>query len=270
MPNEKPKRSLFDRFINIFCLLIIIWFSTGEVSHLYRKLDTIKAAPELYEHEYSLSATFPFVGSYFLMKPKNYDPKYKYPLVVVLHGVSRHAYAAEELANPKFRNIYPFFVMVPIAPKRAFWASPKDKTYRMPQSIPYPDHLPQVIAGIENIFSNYKIDENKIIIAGHSMGGSGVIGAMERYPDFFAAGIASSGVWSPNEVSHIKSPLFVFHGTSDGAVSVQYSVSLSHAAKAQELPVQIEYLKGQGHGIGNMVYSNPRVWNDVLKVVGNK
>ncbi len=268
MADQKPKRSLFDKSINLFCLLIIVWFCMGEISHLYRKLDTIKAAPGLYEHKYSLSSTFPFVGSYFLMQPENYDPKYKYPLVIALHGISKHAYAAAELAKPKFRNMYPFFVMVPIAPKRAFWASPKDKAYRMPQNIPYPDHLPQVIAGMNDIISDYRIDENKIIVVGHSMGGSGVIGAMQLYPETFAAGISSSGVWSPNEVSNIKSPLFVFHGTNDGAVSVQHSVNLNNVAKVQNLPIQVEFLKGQGHGIGNLIYSNPRVWNDVINVIG--
>ena len=237
MTGTKPERSLFDKFINAFAILIIIWFSIGEVSHLYRKLDTIKAAPELYERHYSLSSTFPFVGSYFLMKPKNYNPKYKYPLVIVLHGISKHAYAAEALARPEFRNKYPFFVMVPIAPKRAFWATPKDKAYQMKRNIPYPDHLPQVIAGIKNIKDKYQIDDRKIIMTGHSMGASGVIGAMERYPDIFAAGIASSGSWSPNEISHIKSPLFVFHGTKDRAVPVQNSVNLENAAKAQNLPI---------------------------------
>lgn len=269
MTDAKPTRTLFDRLINVFSIIIIIWFSAGEVSYLYRELDTIKAAPELYERHYSFSSTFPFVGSYFLMKPKNYDSKYKYPLVIALHGISKHAYAAASLARPKFRNIYPFFVMVPIAPKRAFWASPKDKAYRMPQNIPYADHLPLVIAGIDDIKSEYRIDESKIIIVGHSMGGSGVIGALELYPDLFAAGIASSGVWNPSEISHIKSPLFVYHGTKDKVVSVNHSMNLSNAAKAQNLPVQVDFLKGQGHGIGDLVYSNPRVWGDVLKVVAD-
>lgn len=267
MAQGKPKRSLFDKFINIFCFLIIIWFCSGEVSHLYRDLDTIKAAPELYEHNYSISTTFPFVGSYYLMKPKNYDPKYKYPLVIVLHGISKHAYAAAALAHPKFRNAYPFFVMVPIAPKRAFWVTPKDTAYQMKRNIPYPDHLPQVIAGIKDIKTDYRIDENKIVITGHSMGATGVIGALEHYPDIFDAGIASSGAWSPNEISNIKVPLFIFHGTKDRAVPYQNSLGLRKAAKMQKKPIQVEFLKGQGHGIGNMVYSNTRVWNDVLKVI---
>ncbi len=267
MGHTKPKRSLFDRAINIFCFLIIIWFLSGEVSHLYRDLDTIKERPELYERHYSVSSTFPFIGSYFLMKPENYNPKYKYPLVIALHGVSKHAYAASALANPKFRKMYPFFVMVPIAPKRAFWLSPDDKAYRMPQNIPYPDHMPQLISGIKSIQSDYQIDERKIIIVGHSMGGSGVIGALEKYPDLFAAGIASAGAWSPNEISNIKAPLFIYHGTKDGAVPVQYSVALNQAAKLQNKPVLVDYINGQGHGIGPLVYSNSKVWDDLLSLL---
>ena len=266
MSQEKPKRSLFDKVINVFAIVIIVVLTVNEFSHLWRSLDTINAAPEKYEHHYSLSSTFPFVGSYYLMKPKNYNPKYKCPLVVVLHGVSTHAYAAEELSKPKFRNTYPFFVMVPIAPKRAFWATPNDKAYQMVRNIPYPDHLPQVIAGISGISANYQIDPNKVMIAGHSMGGSGVIGALQRY-QIFKAGIASSGAWSPNELSNIKSPLFVFHGTKDGAVPYNFSVQLKGAAKAQRKPIKVTFLKGKGHGIGGLVYSNPSVWNRLLRAV---
>ncbi len=43
---------------------------------------------------------------------------------------------------------------------------------------------------------------------------------------------------------------------------------LERVAKAQSLPISVEYLKGKGHSIGGLVYSNPRVWNDALKVVG--
>ena len=267
MSKQKPKRSLFDHFINIFCVLILLYFVVNEFSHLYRSLDTINVAPEKYERHYSLSSTFPFVGSYFLMKPKGYDPKYKYPLVVVLHGVSKHAYAAEALAQDKFRNIYPFFVMVPIAPKRAFWATPKDKAYQMVRNIPYPDHMPQVIAGINDISSKYKIDNSKVIIAGHSMGGSGVIGAMQRYPDIFKAGVSSSGSWSPNEIDNIKSPLFVFHGTKDRAVPVKHSVNLKKSAQAQRLPIKVTLLKGKGHGIGGLVYRNSEVWNKIISSI---
>ena len=105
------------------------------------------------------------------------------------------------------------------------------------------------------------------MITGHSAGGSGVIAAMDKYPDVFKAGIASSGAWSPYEISNIKSPLFIYHGTNDTAVPVQYSQNLKQAAKAFKKPIYVEYLKDKGHGIGGYVYSNSKVWDRLLKAV---
>ena len=268
MEKTKPKRSIFDHFVNFICITILIYFVVNEFNHLYRTLDTTRKNPYLFERHYALSSGFPFIGSYFLMIPENYDPKYKYPLVLSLHGAgSDHAYSAAALASDNFRNRYPFFVMVPMSPPRAFWLSPKDKNYRMPSLIPFPDHMPVVISGIKDIQSQYQIDENKIIITGHSMGASGVIGAMQRYPDFFAAGIASSGVWSPSEIGNIKKPLFLFHGTKDKAIPVSLSQELERAGRNQNLPIKVSYIQGQGHAIGPYIYENELVWDSVVKAV---
>jgi len=264
---KQYKRSTFDKIVNVICYVLLVYFSINEFSHLYRELDTIKKAPELYERHYTFNSTFPFVGSYFLMKPEGYNPKYKYPLVVDLHGISKHAYAAEQLADPKFRKRYPFFVMIPIAPVRAFWLSPNDKAYRMPRNIPYPDHFTHVITAVNDLKEEYQIDENKIILTGHSMGASAVIGALDRYPHTFSAGIASAGAWSPNEISNIKKPLFIYHGTNDRQVPVSFSMQIKNAARSQKKLMDVLFLKGQGHSIGTLVYGNSRVWDDVLKVV---
>lgn len=264
MAPKKPKRSTFDKIINGICIAILIYFAIDELSHLYRTPDSIKETPALYERYYSVSSVFPFVGSYFLMAPENYDPQKRYPLVIALHGVSTRIYAAESLAQPDFRKSYPVFVMVPVAPKRAFWATPQDKAYRMVNYLPYPDHLPQVMAGIEDISARYAIDQTRIYIAGHSMGASGVFGALERYPDIFAAGIASSGAWSPDEVSHINDPLLVFHGTLDGNVSVQNAMNFKRVYRDENIPIMVNIMKGKGHDIGRYVYDQKQVWDWLL------
>jgi predicted peptidase len=264
MTPEKPKRSTFDKIINGICIAILIYAVIDEFSHFYRTLDSIKENTQLYERHYSVSSVFPFIGRYFLMTPENYDPQKRYPLVVALHGVSTRTYAAESLAQPIFRKAYPVFVMVPIAPKRAFWATPQDKAYRMVNYLPYPDHLPQVMAGIKDISARYAIDKTRIYIVGHSMGASGVFGALERYPDFFAAGVASSGAWSPDEVSHINDPLLVFHGSSDPNISVQYSMNFMTIYQEKNIPITVNIMKGEGHGIGRMVYDQKQVWDWLL------
>lgn len=262
-PNDKqkPKRSLFDHLITLICFLILGYFVINEFSHLYRSLDTVDAAPDKFERHITVSSTFPFVGSYFLIKPKNYDTRYSYPLVVALHGISKRVYAAEGLLQPSFRDDYPVFVMIPVAPKRAFWATPRDKAYQMERNIPYPDHLPQVMAGIKHIEKNYQIDPSRVYIVGHSAGASGVIGALERYPDIFAAGIASSGVWDAREASHIKTPLWIVHGTQDKFIPYNHSVNLVRSLKARGAPVVFSPMEGEGHGIGSLVYGLDASWD---------
>lgn len=265
MTQDKPKRSFFDRIINAICVLVLIGFVVNEFSHLYRTLKSIDDFPDLYQRRYTLNSTFPFVGSYFLMAPQNYDPRYKYPLVIVLHGVSNHAYAAESLSQQSFRNRYPFFVMVPIAPKRAFWATPQDKQYQMARNIPYPDHLPHVISGIKDVSATFQIDPKKIFIVGHSMGGSGVFGALERYPDVFAAGVASAGAWSPLEVSNINDPLLIFHGAQDQAVPVQNSLNFKNHAKHGS-PINVKIINRKGHDIGRYVSDQKVLWDWMLSI----
>lgn len=262
--SNKPNRSLFDKAINAVAILILIGAAINEFSHLYRVPETIGASPTLYERHVSLSLTFPFVGSFFLMKPEGFDPKRSYPLVIALHGISNRVYAAEALAKSQFRKAYPVFVMVPIAPARAFWATPEKPAYRMQRNIPYPDHLPQVMAGIRAISASYPIDRSRIYIVGHSMGASGVIGAMERYPDIFAAGIASSGSWDPKEITQLNDPVLIVHGTADQFVPYKHSKELAVELKARGLPVKFYSLQGQGHAIGPFVYSKAAVWDWLL------
>lgn len=258
---NKPKRSFFDHVINIIALLILGYFTLNEFSHLFRVPESIRNTPDKFERHYSLSWTFPFIGSYFLMIPEGYDPNYKYPLVVALHGVSKRIYAAEGLAAPEFRKCYPVFVMVPVAPVRAFWATPKNKAYRMKRNIPYPDHLPQVVRGMFDIAKSYKIDGKRLYIAGHSMGASGVIGALERYPDLFAAGVASSGAWDPAETERLNDPLLMLHGTQDRFIPYAQDQAFAASLKQRSLPVIFTPVKGKGHGIGTLVYSRKQVWD---------
>lgn len=267
--SEKPKRSLYDRAINALAFLILIGAAINEFSHLYRVPVSMAAAPMLFERQTSWSGTFPFVGSYFLMTPEGYDSKRTYPLVVALHGISNRIYAAEALATPEFRKAYPVFVMVPVAPPRAFWATPENPEYQMQRSIPYPDHLPYLVAGIDEITETYPIDKSRVYIVGHSMGASGVIGALERYPNRFAAGIASAGTWDHAETRHINDPLWLVHGSDDRFIPAEHSRMLVVELRARDLPAHFNALAGRGHDIGPTVYAKPELWNWLLSQRSN-
>ena len=266
---EKPKRSLVDRAINAFAVLILIFAAINEFSHLYRVPQTVAAAPQLYERHTSWSGTFPFVGSYFLMTPEGYDPKKSYPLVVALHGVSSRIYAAEALSSSSFRRAFPVFVMVPIAPARAFWATPENPAYQMRRNIPYPDHLPQAMAGIDAVSASYSIDKSRVYIVGHSMGAAGVIGALERYPDRFAAGIASAGLWDVAETKAVNDPVRILHGSADPVMPFAQSRTLAAELKARGVAARFNSLSGRGHDIGPTVYAKSELWDWLLSQRNN-
>ncbi len=249
-------------FTIIFVVTVMVFpVYAQEDAHLSRRLSPITKRDALFKRYSVFTDTYPKESSYFLMSPHGYDPALEYPLVVELHGISDRAYATEALSSQGFRHKYPVFVMVPIAPKIAFWATPQNKAYQMQRNVPYPDHMPFVIKGIEQVREKYSIDKERIYIVGHSMGGSGVMAAMQSYPNIFAGGIASSGAWPPADLGGIKSPLLVFHGEDDRQVPVNFALKIKKAAEKNDLPIKVYTLKNRGHNIGELTYSNTKVWD---------
>ena len=262
---EKPapkrrKKSFFDWVIEIICFGILAYFVINEFSHIYRTPSSFQSAETTYSRHYNLSTTFPFVGSYFLMVPEDYDTRYKYPLVVALHGISDRVYAAEYLAEDKFRTRFKAFVLVPIAPKRAFWETPEDETFSLPQFIPYPDHMPNVMSMINSLKDDYNIDERKIYLTGHSMGGQGVFGALQNYPVTFAAAQALSGTWSPQETGNILTPLWIIHGSNDTQIPPKYSRQVAATLKQRGADAQYSELQNTGHDSWRAIYPNQSSW----------
>ncbi len=258
---ERKKQGLFDRIIEILCVLILLVLAVRECSHLYRTPDSITRHGSLYEHHYIVSTKFPFIGAYFLMTPENYDPKISYPLTVILQGRSPFIYAADTLAQTEFRIRYPGFVLVPIAPVRSLWETPADKKYELPSYIKFPDAMPQVLDQMLQVTKEYNIDKSRMYLTGHSMGGAGVIGALQRYPEIFAAATALSGVWDPMDTREINTPLWIFHGAADRQISPLYSKQVAEALKVQGKTVQYNEVPDVEHDSWKIVYPNKIIWD---------
>ncbi len=105
---------------------------------------------------------------------------------------------------------------------------------------------------LEIVRKEFNVDEKRIYLMGHSMGGAGTLHLGVKYPSIWAAlapvAPAAFGI-SPDSLSKIKDmPVLFVHGDADEVVPV--ATSRSWVDKAKELNMKYEYneLKGISHG----------------------
>ena len=96
---------------------------------------------------------------------------------------------------------------------------------------------------LQLVRQQYKIDENRIYLMGHSMGAIGTWKIAPKFPDIWAALAPFAGSGAPatlERISHI--PQFVVHGDADRTVNVQGSRSM--VAKVKELGIEVTVHRG--------------------------
>jgi predicted peptidase len=177
---------------------------------------------------------------YRLLKPLNYDPQKKYPLVVCLHHGGVHgndnisqlsSEPAPLLSNPINRLKYPGFLFVPQCPKGSQFG------------------------GLEKEF---RIDTSRRYVAGISGGGFGSWHFICTRPKMFAAAIPICGGGDPEFAKQIKDiPVWAFHGEKDTNVPVEYSKGMIAAIKKEGGNPKYTEFAGAGHYIWDRVENTP-------------
>jgi predicted peptidase len=193
---------------------------------------------------------------YRLLKPKDYDPHKKYPLVLFLHGAGERGadnkaqlqHVVWVFATKENREKYPCFVLVPQCPPDHKWCDVDwfASTHKTPEKPSGPMAMTmKVIAQLEK---DYSIDTKRRYVMGLSMGGYGAWDAISRYPEMFAAAVPICGGGDESKAPLIaRIPVWVFHGDKDGAVKVERSRNMVAALKkAGGSPKYTEY-PGVGH-----------------------
>lgn len=105
---------------------------------------------------------------------------------------------------------------------------------------------------LDMVRKEYNIDENRIYLMGHSMGGAGTLYLGVKYGSIWAAiapiAPAAFGI-EPESLEKIKDmPIIFVHGAADEVVPVD--ISRKWAAKAKDLNMTYEFneIKGISHG----------------------
>lgn len=191
---------------------------------------------------------------YRLMKPADYkeDGKDVYPLVIFLHGagergdnnVKQLVHGVGDFAKAESRKKHPCFLIAPQCPAGKSWVANSDL----------------VLALIDSVSKEFRIDKKRLYLTGLSMGGYGTWELLSRKPDLFAAAVPICGGGDPKKADKLtKIPIWCFHGDKDTAVKVEKSRDMIEAIKkAGGEPKYTEY-KGVAHDSWTQTYRDAKV-----------
>ncbi|QDV27141.1 carboxylesterase family protein [Aureliella helgolandensis] len=263
-------RSILRTFLPFSTCFGIVLCTAPVASAQTTKVDAAETAPEkLFEPREYIGEEGPLAGKslkYRLLKPLDYDPGEKYPLVVFLHGAGERGddntaqlvHGMADFCSPENRKKYRCYVIAPQCPKGEKWA---DIDWSADQ-VALPPHASQsmqlTLALVDSMLADAAVDKKRVYITGLSMGGYGTWDALARRPDFFAAAIPICGGGDPATAEQIKHiPLACYHGGADSVVNVELSRDMIEALRqAGGKPLYTEY-PGVGHNSWTATYANP-------------
>lgn len=188
--------------------------------------------------------------SYLLYLPESYgkDDR-RWPLLVYLHGGGGSGTEVERLARyPLVQRLeeepdFPFVVVTPQCPAGLL-------TGHGPMGDTWSEHADLVDALIEELLGAYRLDPDRVVLVGHSMGGYGAWYLAHRFPLRFAAVAPMSGpgvTWWTYRAKGV--PFWVFHGEQDEAVPIAESEAMVRALEEIGGNVRFTRYPDGGHAI---------------------
>ncbi len=156
-------------------------------------------------------------------------------------------------------------------------ASEQKKTLVSPQcpgaeSWGQPGQQKLLVALLDHVIKEYKVDEERIYLTGLSMGGFGSWRLAADHPERFAAVAPICGGGKPEDAEKLKNlPIWVFHGTADPAVPLQRSIDMVDAIKkAGSTTIRFTTLEEIGHNSWEAAYATPDLYQWLDKQTASK
>jgi len=179
------------------------------------------------------------------------DASKKWPLVVYLHGKGNNVLSRANLgfaaacAKPENYKDRPCFILAPQCPDTNGWGGATGAN---------------LLKTIKDMLHQLPIDDDRIYIAGHSMGAYGTFEFLNQEPRMFAAGIPMAGGCNVAIARNLRRiPLWIFHGEKDDVVKPDDSRAIAKALEKMKAPVKYTEFPGEGHGITGKVENDPAV-----------
>jgi len=177
---------------------------------------------------------------YRVYVPKSYDGTRAFPLVVALHGLGGtedSMFGANYKVIPEAES-RGYIVVAPLGYRiDGFYGRGGDKRSQLSEK--------DVMHALALVRAAYKIDDRRIYLMGHSMGGIGTWTLGAKYPTIWASLAPISGVADPATVKLMRNiPEVVVHGDADDTVPVGGSRAM--VAEMKKLGVDVKYIEVPG------------------------
>ena len=223
--------------------------------------------------------------NYRIFVPQDRAADAKIPVMLYLHGSNRRGddnrMQLEDIGEQIRENPerFQFIVVFPQCRENTFWAGPM---------------IEQALAALGQTIQEFNGDEDRVYLAGYSMGGFGAWQTAITYPNKFAALVPiAAGIEPVGEVSDAdrallspqvstavaapdayrsyaealsNTPVWVFHGENDEAVPVEGARKIVEAMRAAgNQDVNYTEFKNVGHGSVWMAFSDPQLFDWLSK-----
>ncbi|WP_422859334.1 alpha/beta hydrolase-fold protein [Flagellimonas sp. S174] len=214
------------------------------------------------------------VMPYRILLPVDFNPKNKYPLVLVLHGSGERGNDNEAqlvhgsglFLNDDLRSRFPSIVVFPQCAAESSWSKinvegdfPNREFTFYEDGEPTDDML--LLEGLlKQLKKEYKIDKTRMYVGGLSMGGMGTFELVRRNPKMFAAAFPICGGGNPLISKKLKRlDWWVFHGDADNVVPEKYSAEMVKAMELEGISVIYSVYKGVGHNSWDNAFAEPNL-----------
>lgn len=183
-------------------------------------------------------------GVYTLFVPSGYDPLVPHPLVLGLHGGGPAGKDGKDVvgSGASAMNFYEheaarrgLIVVCPTA-VQAPWSAPANESF--------------VLTVLEEILLHWNVDENRIYLTGHSMGGFGTWAFGPKLAHLFAAIAPMAGGGSNNlkRLADTGTGIYIYHGADDPVVGVGDSRRAAESLRKDAADFVYTEIPDSGHG----------------------